>query len=250
MSFGRALKVTATVGTLSVAGFFWGTTGERQTTEAVESVIVQAASLEHATAAVEAVGGAVTHELGIIRAVAAEMTHSQRRALGQIGAPVRSYENAPVEAAATGDAQLDTYITTMFGDTSSTKDGDEAAAPGSEDPVNGGGGGSSSNNGGPPDAYFPTQVGATQLHAEQIRGSGIAIAVVDTGMWGLNGLAFDPSGDVRVPAAYDAIKNKLVKHKRNQSSLSGSFNMDGSGHGSHIASASVNSTVLLSGNFG
>ena len=80
------------------------------------------------------------------------------------------------------------------------------------------------------------------MHAQQIDGRGIGIAVVDTGMWGLNGLAFDPDGEVRVPVAYDAIRDDVVKHKRNRTSLSGSFNMDDNGHGSHIASAAVNST--------
>ena len=65
----------AAVAAVSVAAFIWGTT-ERQATEAVESVIVQAQSLEQATAAVEAVGGEITHELGIISAVGADVTAS------------------------------------------------------------------------------------------------------------------------------------------------------------------------------
>ena len=76
MRFGRTWQVAA-VATLSVAGFFWGTT-ERQATDATQRVIVQAASLEEATAAVEAVGGEVTHELGIINAVAATLDADQQ----------------------------------------------------------------------------------------------------------------------------------------------------------------------------
>ena len=77
----------AAVAALSVAAFVWGTT-ERQETEATQSVIVQAASLEQATAAVEAVGGAITHELGIINAVGTTLTATQRAAV-EVDASVR-----------------------------------------------------------------------------------------------------------------------------------------------------------------
>ena len=215
MRFRRTLTVAAAA-TLSVTAFIWGTTN-RVAPEAVESVIIQAASLEQAAAAVEAVGGEITHELRIIDAVGAQLTTQQR---SDLGSGVRSYENAPVEAAAlaTGDTRLDTYITDTFSSTD--------------------------------DAFFPKQTDADQLHDQYIDGRGIGIAVVDTGIWGtLGGLAFDPVGDVRVPAAYDAINNRLTRHKRNQNSLAGDFNMDGSGHGSHISSVAVNSTPLPSGDF-
>ena len=168
-------------------------------------------------AAVEAVGGEITHELGIINAVGARLTTRQR---SELGLGIRSYENAPVKAAAyvTGDTSLDTYITSTFESTD--------------------------------DAHFPKLTDADQLHDEQVDGRGIGIAVVDTGIWGgLGGLAFDPAGDVRVPVAYNAITNKLTKHRRNQNSLSGDFNMDGSGHGSHMSSVSANSTLLPGGDF-
>ena len=79
MRFRRTLTV-ATAATLSVTAFIWGTT-QREATEAVEHVIIQATSLDEATAAVTAVGGAITHELGIINAVGATLTTTQRAAL-------------------------------------------------------------------------------------------------------------------------------------------------------------------------
>lgn len=53
MRFGRTWKITAAAAAVSVAGFFWGMTG-RQATDASQRVIVQAASLEEATATLDA----------------------------------------------------------------------------------------------------------------------------------------------------------------------------------------------------
>ncbi len=49
------------------------------------SVIVQASDMEAAAEAVRAVGGEVSHELGIIRAVAATVSEGQRSALRERG---------------------------------------------------------------------------------------------------------------------------------------------------------------------
>ena len=53
MRFGRTWKITAAAAAVSVAGFFWGMIG-RQATDASQRVIVQAASLEEATATLDA----------------------------------------------------------------------------------------------------------------------------------------------------------------------------------------------------
>ena len=58
--------------------------------------IVQGTDLAAVTAAVEEVGGAVTHELKIIRAVGARLTAAQRAALAEHPAVTRIYEDRKV----------------------------------------------------------------------------------------------------------------------------------------------------------
>ncbi len=60
------------------------------------TVIVQAADLETAIEHVTEVGGKITHELKIIRAVACELTQEQRDALEKIDG-VRLHENRTVQ---------------------------------------------------------------------------------------------------------------------------------------------------------
>ena len=94
----RIIGHGAAIAAVSVAAFIWGTT-ERQATEAVESVIVQATSLEQARAAVEATGGAVTHELGIINAVGTTLTATQRAAVEADASVRHIFQDATAELA-------------------------------------------------------------------------------------------------------------------------------------------------------
>ena len=110
MRFGRALTIAA-VTTLSVTAFIWGTT-QREATEPVESVIIQAASVDEATAAVEAVGGNVTHELGIINAVAAPLSADQRSQLAGAANVTRVFADSKTLQVA-GTPQPDTYYPTL-----------------------------------------------------------------------------------------------------------------------------------------
>jgi len=64
----------------------------------VVSVIAQGADVETVAAAVDEVGGTVTRELRIIRAVAAEVTPSQERALARHEAVKRVWRDGTVEA--------------------------------------------------------------------------------------------------------------------------------------------------------
>ena len=59
------------------------------TAPAVVSSLVQASSLAQASEAVNAVGGTITHELGVINAVGARLTGSQRDALQSMPAAMR-----------------------------------------------------------------------------------------------------------------------------------------------------------------
>ena len=51
--------------------------------EPVTVYIVQGQDMDSVTAAVRAVGGTITHELGVINAVGAELTAAQRESLSQ-----------------------------------------------------------------------------------------------------------------------------------------------------------------------
>jgi subtilisin family serine protease len=67
-----------------------------------KSAIVQAETAARAAELVRAVGGTVTHELGIIDAVAAGLTSAQLEAIRQSDAGARIYDNGQAELAAKG----------------------------------------------------------------------------------------------------------------------------------------------------
>ncbi len=73
------------------------TTAVPVVTETMAGYIVQAASVEEAAAAVESVGGVVTHELAIIRAVGASLAPAQARALSEREDVRRVYQDAQVK---------------------------------------------------------------------------------------------------------------------------------------------------------
>lgn len=60
--------------------------------ETTSSAIVQAGDAASAARRVEAVGGTVTHELGIIRAVGARLTAAQRDRLAGLRGVLQLYE--------------------------------------------------------------------------------------------------------------------------------------------------------------
>jgi hypothetical protein len=64
----------------------------------VVSVIAQGADVETVAAAVREVGGTVTRELGIIQAVAADVTPAQERALADHSAVERVWRDGTVHA--------------------------------------------------------------------------------------------------------------------------------------------------------
>ena len=151
------------------------------------SVIVQAGSLSAAAAAVRATGGEVTHELGIIDAVGAQLTREQAARLAAACAGCRVHEDRV--------ARLTGPPITI------------------------------------PDSDFPALVGADRLHDAGLRGSGVTIAVVDSGFWPVAPLLKDSSNANRVLAQYDAFAN-VVRTK--------SFtNDDTYGHGTHVAGIAV-----------
>ena len=91
-----------------------------------------------------------------------------------------------------------------------------------------------------PDTFYPIWVGADRLHASGIDGSGIGIAIIDTGMWPLlasemtvvNGV--DTTGS-RTNVASAPFSPAAVR--------------DDSGHGTHIASVAAGSELTADGRY-
>lgn len=57
------------------------------------------------------------------------------------------------------------------------------------------------------DYYFTRLIGADQLHAQDVTGSGATVAIVDSGLWNAGPLIQNREGLSRVPAQYNAISD-------------------------------------------
>jgi serine protease AprX len=173
-------------------------------TENTTSFIVQGTSVDAVMAAVERVGGTVTHELGIINAVAVAITADQRAKLGGSGGSFRTYGNHEAQLSAKG----------------------------------GKGGGSRKLT---VETFYTTHLGADALHLEGVNGSGVTIAVLDSGVFGDNGLTKNFGGSDRILASYNALTDQVGGGN--------SLDEDAFGHGSHVASVAVSSRQTASGAF-
>ena len=114
----RKLLIIVVSAALLVACAFW--LGFNQPGEALTSVIVQGKDLASVRAAVESVGGEITHELGIIRSVGARVTSSQREQLGVSAAVQHVYSDLPEIRVAGSQGQgvgqiIDTLYPTLIG---------------------------------------------------------------------------------------------------------------------------------------
>lgn len=85
------------------------------------------------------------------------------------------------------------------------------------------------------DNYYYSQVsGAEALHRHGVRGGGVTVAVLDSGLWDHPNLLKDSQGKDRIKARYDAINH------------SEGDVFDESGHGSHLTSILAHSGETLS----
>ena len=170
------------------------------TPEPPQSWIVMGHQADAVAAAVEQSGGNVTHRLAIIGGVAARLTPSQVATLQASDAVSRVWQDQPVHMAA---SPVDPYGLADIH---------------------------------PPQAkanntytHYPAQTGAGILHAFGVDGSGVTVAVVDTGFWAVNGLTRNADNQKRVLAQYDAFTDQVVSRD------SKGVTTDENGHGTHIS---------------
>ncbi|MEP4146652.1 MAG: S8 family peptidase [Halioglobus sp.] len=81
--------------------------------------------------------------------------------------------------------------------------------------------------------YYSAVSGADQLHRHGVRGAGVTVAVLDSGLWDHPALTHDTEGNDRVLARYDAITD------------SSDSVFDESGHGTHLTSVLAHSGKTL-----
>ncbi len=187
------------------------------------SYIVQGASLPAVKALVRARGGEITHELGVINAVAAELTVDQAAALRGHDAIRTVYGNGSIEVAG-----------------KPPKAG--GGKDGSSEDSDGGVAGSSYSE-------FPGLVDADLLHDRGIDGSNITVAVMDTGIYGGPGITLDRYGAKRIRAAYDATADQQYNSSGRGKTDFDKFDNDDSGHGSHVTGAGFSSKLSDAGKF-
>ncbi len=91
-----------------------------------------------------------------------------------------------------------------------------------------------------PDTHYPTLIGADQLHAQGIDGTGVTIAVVDSGYFATEGLDKNAAGNSRVLAQYDAINDQMDPV---------GTSTDTYGHGTHLTSVALSSYKTSAGKY-
>ena len=86
-------------------------------------------------------------------------------------------------------------------------------------------------------------VEANTLHNMGVVGTGVTVAVVDTGTWSHPGLTRATDGRPRILAQYDAITDQLVGDENNP------VDTDSNGHGTHVTSMILNSQRSTTGEY-
>ncbi|MDG1064940.1 MAG: S8 family peptidase [Luminiphilus sp.] len=80
------------------------------------------------------------------------------------------------------------------------------------------------------DFYFQKESGTTLLTQAGLTGSGIGVAIIDSGLWDIPALTHNAHGEARIATHYNAIRDQIDLNLR-----------DEGGHGSHMASIIANS---------
>ncbi|HWZ62090.1 MAG TPA: S8 family serine peptidase, partial [Steroidobacteraceae bacterium] len=108
-----------------------------------------------------------------------------------------------------------------------------------------------------PETYYPSEIGARPLHTGGTVGTGVTVAVVDSGLWSQHGPDQSAPGQVasRIVAQYDVLAASsqpaggLLSGVTSLATANNTNVNDGYGHGTHVASIIASSGVATTGNF-
>ena len=180
-----------------------------------QSYIVQAASAGEAASAVVRVGGKVTGDLSVIRAVSVLLDARELEALQAANVPgLKVFADTKVSASSAAGAL--------------------------------------------PETYYPSEVAAQELQVGGITGTGVTVAVVDSGLWNQHGPDQSAPGRTasRIAAQYDVIAasqqtatTQLVGAADSAIAPYSANINDPYGHGTHVSSIIASSGVATTGNF-
>ena len=109
-----------------------------------------------------------------------------------------------------------------------------------------------------PETYYPSEVEARKLHVGGTTGTGVTVAVVDSGLWSQHGPDQSAPGQAgsRIVAQYDVLAaaaqpaaTQLLTGAASLLAANNSNANDTYGHGTHVASIIASSGVTTTGNF-
>ena len=181
---------------------------EEETGGVKSSYIVSGKDFGLVKETLQSMGITSTHEFGIIRSVAANLTMSEANTLRAAPGIQQVFEDGLVK-------------------TASVRSKGSKKKP-QKDPL---------------DSVFPSFIDADLVHKEGITGAGVGIAIIDSGLWGHKSLVKDTHKNSRVIAYYDAIENREISLDELETNKDWKRKLrDGNGHGTHIASVIANSS--------
>ena len=102
-----------------------------------------------------------------------------------------------------------------------------------------------------PETYYPSEVAAQQLQVGGITGTGVTVAVVDSGLWSQHGPDQSPPGETasRIIAQYDVLSASTLSAATSLVSANSASANDLYGHGTHVTSIIASSGVATTGNY-
>jgi subtilisin family serine protease len=102
-----------------------------------------------------------------------------------------------------------------------------------------------------PETYYPSEIGAQQLHLGNITGTGVTVAVVDSGLWSQHGPDQSAPGQAssRIVAQYDVLAASATSALTSTLTANSTNINDTFGHGTHVSSIIASSGVATTGNF-
>jgi subtilisin family serine protease len=102
-----------------------------------------------------------------------------------------------------------------------------------------------------PETYYPSEIDARNLHVGGITGTGVTVAVVDSGLWSQHGpdQSAPGEGTSRILAQYDVTTANAFSAASSLFTANTTNINDQFGHGTHVTSIIASSGVATTGNF-